>query len=149
MICTGETYSNVAKMTFAKAAALEDPAALFNSGGWQRLLRGPISESGRLCHGDGLNEGGEGPNSAKVSVGCPALGVLPCDRALPKTLHCLGELGPSGERQLGALEVNAVEPLQVRGHLQAPVPHEDGALVVENEGSASRRERDGRSLCRT
>jgi hypothetical protein len=30
LICTGETYSNVAKMTFAKAAAFEDPAALFN-----------------------------------------------------------------------------------------------------------------------
>ncbi len=31
MICTGETYKNVVKMTFAKGAALEDPSALFNS----------------------------------------------------------------------------------------------------------------------
>jgi hypothetical protein len=31
LICTGETYKNVVKMTFAKGAALEDPAALFNS----------------------------------------------------------------------------------------------------------------------
>src|ERR1700746_2540035 len=31
MICTGETYKNVVKMTFAKGAALEDPAGLFNS----------------------------------------------------------------------------------------------------------------------
>lgn len=31
MICTGETYRNVVKMTFAKGAALEDPAKLFNS----------------------------------------------------------------------------------------------------------------------
>ena len=31
MICTGETYKNVVKMTFAKGAALEDPAHLFNS----------------------------------------------------------------------------------------------------------------------
>jgi hypothetical protein len=31
MICTGETYRNVVKMTFAKGAALEDPAGLFNS----------------------------------------------------------------------------------------------------------------------
>ena len=31
MICTGETYKNVVKMTFAKGAALEDPSDLFNS----------------------------------------------------------------------------------------------------------------------
>lgn len=31
MICTGETYKAVVKMTFAKGAALEDPAGLFNS----------------------------------------------------------------------------------------------------------------------
>lgn len=31
MICTGETYKNVVKMTFAKAASLQDPAGLFNS----------------------------------------------------------------------------------------------------------------------
>jgi hypothetical protein len=31
MLCTGETYKNVVKMTFAKGAALEDPAGLFNS----------------------------------------------------------------------------------------------------------------------
>lgn len=31
MICTGETYKNVVKVTFAKGAALEDPAGLFNS----------------------------------------------------------------------------------------------------------------------
>ena len=31
IICTGETYKNVVKMTFAKGAALEDPAGLFNA----------------------------------------------------------------------------------------------------------------------
>ena len=31
MICTGETYKNVVKMTFAKGAALTDPSGLFNS----------------------------------------------------------------------------------------------------------------------
>ncbi len=31
MICSGETYKNVVKMTFAKGAALKDPSALFNS----------------------------------------------------------------------------------------------------------------------
>jgi hypothetical protein len=31
LVCTGETYKNVVKMTFAKGAALNDPAGLFNS----------------------------------------------------------------------------------------------------------------------
>ncbi len=31
LICTGETYKSVVKMTFAKGASLEDPAGLFNS----------------------------------------------------------------------------------------------------------------------
>jgi len=31
IVCTGETYKTVVKMTFAKGAALKDPARLFNS----------------------------------------------------------------------------------------------------------------------
>jgi hypothetical protein len=31
MICTGETHTNVVKMTFAKGASLQDPSGLFNS----------------------------------------------------------------------------------------------------------------------
>ena len=31
MICTGETYKNVVKMTFARGAGLDDPSGLFNS----------------------------------------------------------------------------------------------------------------------
>ena len=31
IVCTGETYKSVVKMTFAKGAALQDPAGLFNS----------------------------------------------------------------------------------------------------------------------
>jgi len=32
MICTGETYKDVVKITFAKGAALEDPSGLFAGG---------------------------------------------------------------------------------------------------------------------
>jgi hypothetical protein len=31
IICTGETYKNVVKMTFAKSASLKDPSGLFNA----------------------------------------------------------------------------------------------------------------------
>jgi hypothetical protein len=41
IICTGETYKNVVKMTFAKGASLADPSGLFNSsleGGTRRAI---------------------------------------------------------------------------------------------------------------
>ena len=41
IVCTGETYKNVVKMTFAKGAALPDPSGLFNSslaGGTRRAI---------------------------------------------------------------------------------------------------------------
>jgi hypothetical protein len=41
MVCTGETYKNVVKMTFANGAALEDPSGLFNAsleGGTRRAI---------------------------------------------------------------------------------------------------------------
>jgi hypothetical protein len=41
IVCTGETYKNVVKMTFAKGASLEDPSGLFNSsleGGTRRAI---------------------------------------------------------------------------------------------------------------
>jgi hypothetical protein len=31
IVCTGETYKNIVKMTFAKGASLDDPSSLFNS----------------------------------------------------------------------------------------------------------------------
>lgn len=39
LICTGETYTNVVKLTFAHGAALEDPSGLFNAGGAGRIRR--------------------------------------------------------------------------------------------------------------
>ena len=40
MICTGETYKNVVKMTFAKGAAPKDPSGLFNSSHYQAACSG-------------------------------------------------------------------------------------------------------------
>src|SRR5438270_12023735 len=47
MICTGETYKNVVKMTFARGAALKDPSGLFNSsldGNTRRAIGEKINE---------------------------------------------------------------------------------------------------------
>jgi hypothetical protein len=51
MICTGETYKNVVKMTFAKGAALEDPSGLFNSS-----LEGNTRRAIDFHEGDKINE---------------------------------------------------------------------------------------------
>jgi hypothetical protein len=50
MICTGETYKNVVKVTFAKGAELEDPSKLFNSS-----LEGNVRRAIDLHEGDKLN----------------------------------------------------------------------------------------------
>ena len=51
IVCTGETYKNVVKMTFAKGAALEDPSGLFNSS-----LDGNVRRAIDIHEGDKLDE---------------------------------------------------------------------------------------------
>ncbi|HET9716842.1 MAG TPA: DUF1801 domain-containing protein [Pseudolabrys sp.] len=51
LICTGETYKNVVKMTFAKGAALKDPKSLFNSS-----LEGNTRRAIDLHEGDKIDE---------------------------------------------------------------------------------------------
>jgi hypothetical protein len=51
LICTGETYKQVVKMTFAKGAALEDPAGLFNSS-----LEGKTRRAIDFREGEKINE---------------------------------------------------------------------------------------------
>jgi hypothetical protein len=50
-VCTGETYKNVVKMTFAKGAALEDPSGLFNSS-----LEGNVRRAIDIHEGDKIDE---------------------------------------------------------------------------------------------
>ncbi|HEX2568185.1 MAG TPA: DUF1801 domain-containing protein [Polyangia bacterium] len=51
IVCTGETYKNVVKMTFAKGASLQDPAGLFNSS-----LDGNVRRAIDLHEGDEIDE---------------------------------------------------------------------------------------------
>src|SRR5216117_1034275 len=51
LICTGETYKNVVKMTFAKGAALKDPSGLFNSS-----LDGNVRRAIDIHEGDTVDE---------------------------------------------------------------------------------------------
>jgi hypothetical protein len=51
IICTGETYKSVVKLTFAKGASLEDPAGLFNAS-----LEGNTRRAIDLHEGDEIDE---------------------------------------------------------------------------------------------
>ena len=51
LICTGETYKKVVKMTFARGASLDDPAGLFNSS-----LEGRVRRAIDFREGDKVNE---------------------------------------------------------------------------------------------
>jgi len=50
IVCTGETYKNAVKLTFAQGAALNDPAGLFNSS-----LEGNVRRAIDLHEGDKIN----------------------------------------------------------------------------------------------
>ena len=52
LICTGETYKSVVKLTFAKGASLKDPARLFNSS-----LEGNTRRAIDIHEGDDIDEG--------------------------------------------------------------------------------------------
>jgi hypothetical protein len=54
MICTGETYKNAVKMTFAKGAALDDPAGLFNSSLEGNTRRAIDFHQGEIIDGEAL-----------------------------------------------------------------------------------------------
>jgi hypothetical protein len=51
LICTGEIYKNVVKMTFSKGASLDDPSGLFNSS-----LEGKTRRAIDFCEADKVNE---------------------------------------------------------------------------------------------
>ena len=52
LICTGETYKSIVKLTFAKGASLGDPSRLFNSS-----LEGNVRRAIDLHEGDEIDEG--------------------------------------------------------------------------------------------
>ena len=74
IVCTGETYKNVVKMTFAKGAALEDPSGLFNSS-----LDGNVRRAIDIREGEKINDAAfEGISSA------PAVALNLTLKAKPK-----------------------------------------------------------------
>jgi hypothetical protein len=75
IVCTGETYKSVVKMTFARGAALSDPSRLFNS-----------SLEGNVRRAIDLREGEKVPEAAlkKLIRAAVALNLESRDRAKPR-----------------------------------------------------------------
>jgi hypothetical protein len=77
MICTGETYKNVVKMTFAKGASLEDPSGLFNSS-----LEGNTRRAIDFHEGDKIDEKAlKAPIRAAVALNTSSAAQRPGTRA--------------------------------------------------------------------
>ena len=66
IVCTGETYKNVVKLTFAKGASLKDPSRLFNSS-----LEGKVRRAIDIRKGEEIN----GPALRELIRGAVALNV--------------------------------------------------------------------------
>jgi hypothetical protein len=76
IICTGETYKNVVKLTFAKGASLEDPSGLFNAS-----LEGNTRRAIDLHEGDKIDETAlKAPIRAAVALNAS---VRPTARPVP------------------------------------------------------------------
>ena len=85
IVCTGETYKNVVKLTFAKGAALKDPARLFNSS-----LEGNIRRAIDIHEGEKINE----PALKDLIRAAVALNVAGKTKAKPKSgARKQGQLG--------------------------------------------------------
>ena len=75
IVCTGETYKSVVKLTFAKGAALEDPSGLFNSS-----LEGKVRRAIDLREGQALD------GTALKALLCAAVALNLRGRAKPQTV---------------------------------------------------------------
>ena len=112
IICTGETYKNVVKMTFAKGAALEDPSGLFNSS-----LEGNTRRAIDFREGEKIDEGAlKALVRAAVTLNKSKARKYQCSPATsPSAHHALGNdlplvfiVGPNTlESRAHALETSA------------------------------------------
>jgi len=80
IVCTGETYKNVVKMTFAKGAALKDPAGLFNS-----------SLDGNVRRAIDIHEGGKVDEGALKDLIRAAVALNLKDKSKPKPRRASGK----------------------------------------------------------
>jgi hypothetical protein len=76
IICTGETYKNVVKMTFAKGASLEDPSHLFN-----------VSLEGNTRRAIDVHEGEKIDEAAFKTLICAALALNTSARATARPIR--------------------------------------------------------------
>jgi hypothetical protein len=79
IVCTGETYKSVVKLTFAKGAALDDPSGLFNS-----------SLDGNVRRAIDIHEGGQVNEAALTELVRAAVALNLEAKSKPKTRRIAG-----------------------------------------------------------
>ena len=80
IVCTGETYKNVVKMTFAKGAALKDPSGLFNS-----------SLDGNVRRAIDIHQGGKVAEAALKDLILAAVALNLKGKSKPKSRRAIGK----------------------------------------------------------
>src|SRR5882672_7803330 len=119
IICTGESYKNVVKLTFAKGASLKDPARLFNS-----------SLDGNTRRAIDIREGEEVDESAF--------------KALVRQAVALNSSGKSKPSKKAKSKVHLFK--KFRCHDQGECGHNDRVHLLVSSGSSSRRRADPSGL---
>jgi hypothetical protein len=98
MICTGETYKSVVKMTFAKGASLKDPSGLFNSS-----LDGNVRRAIDLHEGDEVNEKAlKALVRAAVALNESSAGGRSTRRVAPRSAKKSGRAAHGSDRRRGS-----------------------------------------------
>jgi hypothetical protein len=88
IVCTGETYKDVVKMTFAKGAGLKDPGSLFNSS-----LDGNVRRAIDIHEGDKINE------AALKDLIRAAVALNLMSKSRPKSTRASSKRAPSHSRR--------------------------------------------------
>src|SRR5713226_1183369 len=95
IICTGESYKNVVKLTFFKGASLKDPARLFNS-----------SLDGNARRAIDIHEGEEVDESAFKALVRQAVAFNSSGKSKPSKKGKVGEISPPNRSHIGGAEVS-------------------------------------------
>ena len=139
IVCTGETYKKVVKMTFAKGASLEDPAGLFNSS-----LDGNMRRAIDFHEGENARRGGV--EGARPPSGGPERVQGQEDRSSPRRRP----VAPAGRCQIGPRA--AAEPGLTGSRRQATLgPSIDeeaplGRMVVDRDRAVVNGDQPRRSV---
>ncbi len=113
IICTGETYKSVVKLTFAKGASLKDPSGLFNAS-----LEGNVRRAIDIHEGDKIDEKAlKALIRAAVALNISARATARLVRSQKKTKECLRSVVKPASSISALARPERKSPVRVDAHL--------------------------------